>query len=60
MVIMDSNMPKMSGPAAAKEMRRWGYKGLIIGELVIIVIVKSLESGKKIHKNIHIMMHEHK
>ena len=30
-VIMDGNMPRMSGPAAAREMRALGYRGIILG-----------------------------
>jgi CheY-like chemotaxis protein len=30
-VVMDCNMPHMSGPAAARQMRALGYKGIILG-----------------------------
>ena len=30
-ILMDNNMPRMSGPAAVKEIRRRGFKGVILG-----------------------------
>jgi len=30
-VLMDNNMPRMGGPEAIMEMRRRGYKGVIVG-----------------------------